>query len=552
MRKRMRPALGRAGKTGNAPAAQVRIRSGRRRAAIALTAVPVALAVVLAMAGPASAGRSERAADRAAITARSAVHKKRSPVKRARIVDAAKLPPPQKGKVEKEPKETMPRQLKPRTTGIIQLVQGKGSAVGPVSPARPAFTLGVSVGGLQRNGTEPPDTQVAVGGSKGQWIVEFVNRGALVLNRGGTVLGTFDLGALFYGVPGIGGDPKIVYDPASGDFFASYLRFSDNGSGPSTVSLGVASNPLGTWVIYTVSAEGILQDQPKLGFSSNKIVMSWNQNGNGGPEQYKVIQKAGIVAHAASVPGVIWGPDSSRLNVIPAVQLTPGNTAYAIYHPYNGTKVGVMSFTGVPGISPVSVTETDRSVARTTSPPAASQPGAGSPKLDTGDDRLESAVWSNGNLWAGGNDSCRYRTDTAARSCLRIIHISTATMTVRQDVDITMVGGDVMYPAVMIDSQGDFWVAFSSSSATQYSSSEVAEAPGGTIGATIGGIIYRTGSGPISYSSCTKPPVRQRFGDYSGAADDPAESGIWAATEWGAPSAKVQCSWATQVAQFRP
>ncbi|MGO8956435.1 MAG: hypothetical protein ACLQFR_03530, partial [Streptosporangiaceae bacterium] len=70
-----------------------------------------------------------------------------------------------------------------------------------------------------------------------------------------------------------------------------------------------------------------------------------------------------------------------------------------------------------------------------------------------------------------------------------------------RDVDITMVGGDVMYPAVMIDNQGDFWVAFSSSSTTQYPSSEVAEAPGGTIRPTIGGIIYRTGSG----SSVTPP-----------------------------------------------
>ncbi|MGO8956788.1 MAG: hypothetical protein ACLQFR_05370, partial [Streptosporangiaceae bacterium] len=337
-----------------------------------------------------------------------------------RVVDAAKLPPPRIGKLGREPIETEPVRRKPRTTGIVTLVQAKGSVGGPVSAAHPGLLLGVSVTGLQRTGTEPPDTQVAVGGSKGQWIVELANRGALVLNRSGAVLGTFDLGALFYGVAGIGGDPKIVYDRASGDFFASYLKYSDNGAGPSTVSLGVTNNPLGMWVIYTVSSEAILQDQPKLGFSSDKIVMSWNQNGNGGPEQYKVIQKAGVVAHAASVPGVIWGPDSARLNVIPAVQLTPGNTAYAIYHPYNSAKVGVMVFTGVPGVSPVNFTEKDLPVAGTTSPPGINQPGAGSPKLEAGDDRLESAVWSNGNLWAGGNDSCRYRTDTAARSCLRV------------------------------------------------------------------------------------------------------------------------------------
>ena len=63
-----------------------------------------------------------------------------------------------------------------------------------------------------------------------------------------------------------------------------------------------------------------------------------------------------------------------------------------------------------------------------------------------------------------------------------------------RDVDITMVGGDVMYPAVTIDADGNLWLAFSSSSTSQFASSEIAEAPGGTIGATIGATIYQTGS----------------------------------------------------------
>jgi hypothetical protein len=263
-----------------------------------------------------------------------------------------------------------------------------------------------------------------------------------------------------------------------------------------------------------------------------------------------VIQKSGVVALASSVPAVIWNPDSSRLNVIPAVQVTSGATAFAIYHNYNSSSAGVMAFTGVPGVSPVNFTEVVRGVASTTSPPGGLQPGASSPKLATGDDRLESAVWSNGNLWAAGNDACRYRTDSATRACLRVVHISTVSMTVLRDVDITLVGGSLMYPAVVVDSEGNLWLAFSASSPSLFASAAIAEAPGGTIGSSIGGIIYKSGTGEMDYQGCTNPPT-QRFGDYSGIAADPVRPGIWAAAEDGA-LAKQPCFWSTQVAQFSP
>jgi len=201
-------------------------------------------------------------------------------------------------------------------------------------------------------------------------------------------------------------------------------------------------------------------------------------------------------------------------------------------------------------VSAVNFTQVVRGVASTTSPPGGPQPGAGSPQLATGDDRLESAVWSNGNLWTAGNDACRYRTDSATRACLRVVHISTVSMTVLRDVDITLVGGSLMYPAVVIDSQGNLWLAFSASSPSLFASAAIAEAPGGTIGSSIGGIIYKSGTGEMDYHGCTNPPT-QRFGDYSGIAADPVRLGIWAAAEDGA-QAKQPCFWSTQVAQFSP
>jgi len=516
-------------------------------------AIPAVIAATVAAGG--AAGSAEAASSTLGTASQLAHQGRPSPATLRRIVyDAAKLPKPPHGPpTNTEPKETEPVHQGVRTSGIVALVQGKGlDAAGgafPRSPSRPDFTEGVSVSGVSIDGTTPPDTQVA---ASTKYIMEAVNTGALVLNPAGTVLGSFDLGSLFTGVrgKGQGTDPKVVYDAASGDFFATYLT---RNSSSSTVSLGVTKDPLGKWVIYTVNTKSLLQDQPKLGVSSDKITISWNDKGNSGPEEYKVIQKAALVLLKPSAPGVIWGPDSTRLNVIPATQLSPSTTAYAIYHNYNSASVGVMSFTGVPGVSPVSFTEKVLPVAHTTAPPSATQPGTTSPKLDTGDDRLESAVWRDGDLWAGGNDTCRYHTDTAARSCLRIIHISTSSMTVRRDVDITMVGGDVMYPAVMTDSQGDFWVAFSSSSAKQFASSEVADASGGKIGASIGAIIYHRGSGALNTLGCTKPAVN-RFGDYSGAAVNPSPGAvrIWAATEFGALSPAIPCSWGTQIAAFTP
>jgi hypothetical protein len=78
----------------------------------------------------------------------------------------------------------------------------------------------------------------------------------------------------------------------------------------------------------------------------------------------------------------------------------------------------------------------------------------------------------------------------------------------------------------------------------------VSEAPGGTIGSSIGSIIYQAGTGETDHRGCTRPPT-QRFGDYSGIASDPVRLGVWAAAEDGA-LAKQPCLWSTQVARFAP
>jgi hypothetical protein len=500
----------------------------------------------------ASGGQAAGASVRPGVASPRVRHAGRaSAVRLKRIVDVAKLPPASATPPAKnvEPAETAPVTGPPRTSGIVALTQ-KGIRSGSGSPvASASSTERVSVAGFSDRGI-PPDTQLAV---SSKYVVEFVNTSGEVLNHAGTVITSFDLGSLFSGTAGAGSDPKIVYDASSGDFFATYISAFTRPSGPSEVDLAVTKNPTGSWAVYTVNTESILQDQPKLGVSSDKLTISWNDNGNSGPEEYKVIQKAGVVAQLNTVAGVIWGPDSGRLNVVPAVQLSASTTAYSVFHNYNSSTVGVLAFTGVPGISPTTFTENDMSIAKTSAPPAAAQPpvgGVASRTLDTGDDRLESTVWYKGDLWTSGGDVCRAKTDKSSRACLRVIHISTPTMSVVRDVDVTMVGGSVMYPAVVMDARRDLWIAFSSSSKSKFASSEVAEAAGGDIGPTLGETTYKTGTGAINVNSACATPPDNRFGDYSGVAVDPARKdlGIWAATEFGLAG----CQSGTQLGSFTP
>jgi hypothetical protein len=472
--------------------------------------------------------------------------------RRVREVNVATLPEASSSSSKNsEPPETEPVTRAPRKKGVVELVAREGDASLDINAnplAHPSFTNTNSYTGLAMGGHFPPDTQVA---ASHEDVIEVTNTSAEILQQDGHVVKTFDIGEFFSGTKGQGSDPKIVYDASSGYFFMSYIS-AFAGAASSEVELAVSDTPLDAWTIYSISDKKYLTDQPKLGVSADKVTMSWNDIGSTSGEEYVVWQKADLVNAAATVPGVFWGVDQTRFNVVPAVELTSSTTAYAVYHNLGSSKVGVLAITGVPGISPVSFTEAQMSIASTSAPPPALQPGAKSPQLDTGDDRLESAAWSNGELWTAGNDPCQGSGDTESRSCLRLIRISTPSMKLLTDVDVTLVGGYLMYPAVTIDTENNLWVSFSSSSTSEDASSWVAEVPGGEIGSTIAGIRYHQGSGAIDYRGCSSSGNVERFGDFSGIAVDPPElgttEGVWAATEYGVAG----CSWETELGLFTP
>lgn len=414
----------------------------------------------------------------------------------------------------------------------------------------------VSLFGSDQKGS-PPDTQLAAGPTS---LLEMTNSTGAVYSKSGALISSFDLQS-FYRVPRgyYFSDPWTSYDAASGRFFASGLSFN-----PSTndsieyAAVSDTADPSGSWSFYaiplssTLGEPGFLGDQPKMGVTSDKVVLSWNDfnaRGNFKGGEVLVLQKADMLS-AAALDAADYPPDPAEFAVIPATILGSSSTAWLLYNnsdPLRTTAkptLGIIAIDGTPAGSDLTWSEWDPQVAPSNFPPYARQPWG--TKIDTGDTRLVSAVWQNGLLWAAGNDRCTPRNDTRARSCLRLFQVSIAGSqpAVTQDFDLAVKGRYLSYPAVAPDDSANLSLAFNETSSRLYPSLFTATIPAGTSTPT-GAVLMRRGQGPIKNYD---PRLGvNRWGDYSGAAQDPADTATtWFAGEFAATSSHLN-NWGTEI-----
>src|SRR5712692_5770702 len=131
----------------------------------------------------------------------------------------------------------------------------------------------------------------------------------------------------------------IGYDAPTGRWFASVLIFdrcrptvcTTTSNSEVDVAVSGSSDPGGSWTVYVVetTTNNVLLDQPKLGFSDDKVLTTYNENGFGGPYRFVVLQKSDLLAAAASAAATFFALDNSHYNVIPAISLTATNNEYA-------------------------------------------------------------------------------------------------------------------------------------------------------------------------------------------------------------------------------
>jgi hypothetical protein len=383
---------------------------------------------------------------------------------------------------------------------------------------------------VSSGGFEPPDVQVAAGPG---YVVEMVNlaiRSWRTGNGPAEQLMTTRLETFF----GTGADrltdPRVAYDTQTGRWWAS---ISDLDATSIHLAVSDTSDPTGHWTISSYKAPGCA-DQPRLGLADGLVVLGadifQNCEGEGtaasGSELW-IINKAQLLAGSTAPAMTTYGPDAGLKSLTPVQSLSSTATEYVVSANEPTSRVAhVLSVTGVPP-APVSVTEVATpAINRLGRPPFAAQPpanGRASPGLDPNDDRVLDAVWQDGKLWFAANDGCVPPGDTLIRSCARIVGLATPAMTVATDVDLSVNGANILYPALRPNANGDLVIVYGESGVTVEPEMVV---------------VARTADGtftqPVVVAQSASPYRGNRYGDYFGAAADPTDPAtVWIAGESG-------------------
>ncbi len=398
-------------------------------------------------------------------------------------------------------------------------------------------------------GAVPPDVQLA---ASSKHIMEMVNLNIEIYNKQGGSVSSPSMSSFFStGFFDTISDPKVLFDLQSNRWFASITDLSDSSV---HVAVSNSEDPTGSWHHYTFAASsGDCADQPIIGLSDDKFVVSINDfsscSGSGSYKgaQYWVVNKAEMISGlSASIS--LTTPDNTLFSIHPVQSLSSTATQFMVSVAGSGL-VDLFSMTGTPG-GTMSTIETALPIHEISSSPHAPQLGT-SATLDTGDNRVQDAVWFQGKLWLAFDDGCIPLSDIQVRSCFRVVEIDTQASPpqVLQDFDVGQESQYYFYPALGVDPLGSLIIVFGSSSAQTYPG---LLATGQSFADSFGSwqtpvsIINGTSYIQNSDQGCNSSSVC-RYGDYFGASVDPSNPyRIWVAGEY--ITALLFTPWQTHIA----
>lgn len=387
----------------------------------------------------------------------------------------------------------------------------------------------------------PPDSQIAAGPNQ---LVAVVNAEIAIYDKAGKSISSTSFADFYQSLVAPYGcvcyDSRIVYDEASGHFI-----LSTDHAGPVTAGILLAvsqsSDPTGSWFKYQINqSSSSYFDFPTLGLSSSAIYIGALE-----------IPNNTTTVHASEGLTVVGLPEllagSNTLNVTRFTNLSP-NGAIQGAHTYgnfaaeylleSADQANVLHIYKINTSGTPTLTTTDVSVPPYKEAPArAAQPGGVIGLIDGPNDML-SAVWRNNSLWTAHTISSA----DGNSAVVRWYEIDTTTMTVKQSGEISG-AGFASFPAITALADGEVFVVYTTSSATQFASAGWAHRdpsdPPGTMSSS--GI----------YANGTTAYTGQRWGDYSGIAVDPNENVAWGIAEIALTSSSVSTAIA-QLSSPRP
>jgi hypothetical protein len=323
-------------------------------------------------------------------------------------------------------------------------------------------------------------------------------------------------------------DPQIAWDPSIQRWVAAGMDLT---ASQTDVAVSDGTDPQGGWEEYWFSfGSSACPDQPRLGFSSAVVVVAaelfqgnchsdlTGNNNVGG--LMLVISKQAMLSHASSIEADEYGPSPTYTNYVPVQMLAASQVEYVASTDYGTSDyVHVFTLTGVPPSD--TLTEQNSLLIHPLQNPGANASERGGNLIDAGDDRLNDATWAGGTLYLAADDRCTYPNDRYLETCVRVMELSTSSQpTLTGENDIGWPSDDAYYGALRPDSHGNAIIVFDYSGGHDWPS-VAATAALGPISGEQGGAF----TDAVILASGTSPTIG-RWGDYSGAAVDPANPDV--------------------------
>lgn len=436
----------------------------------------------------------------------------------------------------------------PAGTAAVPTVESLGEAPSELDFG-PSFTEKVTVGlnqEISRFNTDstfiPPDTMGAVGP---RHIVEIINGNFEIFDKAtGTSLNSVTLGNFWTGTVGLAGiqnfifDPRVVYDPDSGRWFAVSIDSSDtDGDGARDAANFIylartdTDDPEGDWDGVRFAADTVggadFHDYPTLAVDAAGVYICTQDfpvAAGSNAESCYSIPKADLlgapsVARLTRFEATPAGLPTVDGSVQPAVNrgLASGRT------PLFGTSGGSLVRSNIFGSQSAGATlGTVVNIAGDpghSDPPAARQPHPTGRTIENVAPRFVGNVIQLGtSLWAVHS----VEGNTATNAALRWYEIDEPTNTVLQTGLIDDPDRDFHEPSIAVNERGDVVIGYTCSGTTLSPSVCV------SIGETAGGVttfdapqILQLGDG---YYFRSGSGTRNRWGDYSATVLDPSDS----------------------------
>jgi hypothetical protein len=413
----------------------------------------------------------------------------------------------------------------------------------------------VSFNGIMDNGTLiPPDIRGAVGP---EYVMQTTNQGFNIYTKSGILSSQLSINGFFYLTFGSGFfDPHVMYDPVYGRFVLCMDGEGSNGHGALFIGISQTSDPTGNWYIYSFDAAGNAADfidYPLIGYNTNWVVLTCNDFINGSsPVKVKlfVLGRSGL--YSGTEGTVSSFTDANAFTIAPAQTLDATQTTEYLVQDWNGNSgsrgyVEVGTITGTVA-SPVYSAGSLIGVTQDWNENAVNAKQSGTANtINTDDTRIGNAVYINGSLWFA-HTVFLPASGAATYSGVDWWEINPASLAVQQIGRVYDATGKIFYyfPGININPIGDVLLSYSLSSSTMFAAAgysfHAATDANNTMETN-----YTYQAGAAAYYK-TYGSGRNRWGDYTYTAVDPADSSFWVFGEW----ANTSNNWATEIAHVPP